>query len=221
MNSMIPTVCFFLILGFFQRAPGTGAGESESISGHVFYKNGSPVKDANVEVHYFGGMAMILPTTQTDAHGYFSISSLQVGEVVVSASKVDEGFPNAAIAMYGRKGYTSLKRIDTASVEALEDMNLRFIDPDAVIDWTVQSAATHAPIEGAGFTVSWSDDPRIFYRSSISKDGNFQFVLPKHRVTVKITAPGFADWFYTDEHNHLHNLFMKPGARDRRIIYLK
>jgi hypothetical protein len=221
MNSGILYVFCLMILAVVQAASDMPNSKAGTVFGHVLYRDGSPVKDAEVELHFFGPVGGILaPSTRTDEKGYFSLSPPPLGDGVVTASKVSEGYPNAAIALYGREGYTSLRRIDVKEGVLFEEINLRFGEPDAVIEWIIQSAVTQEPIKNARYAISWSDNPQISSSSSVSEDGRLIFVLPKHPVFVKITAPGFADWSYTDDHTRGQTLMLKPGTRQQRIVLL-
>ena len=100
-----------ILLGFAQAvfSPLSGGG---TVAGHVFYNNGSPVMGAQVEIHYFNAGSIASSPTLTDERGYFSLSAPSLGAAVVSASKVSEGFPNAALALYSR-GATPASRTST------------------------------------------------------------------------------------------------------------
>jgi hypothetical protein len=221
MNGGVLYCCCLILLGFAQPISNVPNGKATVVSGHVLYRDGSPVKDAEVEVHFFAPVGGILPPpVRTDEKGYFSISPPPLGEGVVTASKVSEGYPNAAMALYGREGYTSLRRIAVKEGVVFDEIDLRFGEPDAVIEWAIQSAVTREPVKKVRYTISWLDDPDMFCSSSVSENGRFIFVIPKHPVFVKITAPGFADWSYRDEHTGRQALLMRPGTRDQRVVLL-
>jgi hypothetical protein len=221
MNNWILSCCL-LLLGYAQIESSQPNRKSGVISGHVLYKDGSPVNGAKVKIYYFGGVDTIFPlSTRTDEKGYYSFTPPPFGKGVLSASKVGEGYPDAELAIYGRTGFEQLPRVDVKEGVVFEPIDLKFGEPDAWIEWTVLSDVTHEPIKNARYTVSWSDDPRMIAGDSIDVTGRFSCVLPKHSVTLKITAPGYADWVYRDEKTGSQSLLIKPATHDQRTVFLK
>jgi hypothetical protein len=211
----------YIQAGFTQATHETGI-----ITGHVLYKDGSPVNKAEVQIHFFGSYKTINQlSTQTDEKGYFSLTPPLYGDGVITASKISEGYPDAALALFGRalfRGtYTSLREINLQQGAVFDPIDLKFGEPDAWIEWTVQSDFTQDPIKNARYTISWSDNPGIMASSSIGPTGQFIFVLPKHPVTIKISAPGFEDWSYRDEKTGSQALMMTPGTHEQRIVSLR
>jgi hypothetical protein len=196
---------------------------SPRVAGHVFYKDGTPVKGADVEVHFYyrpTGAILQETGTKTDEKGYFSIAVPPNGEGVVSASKASEGYPNAALAIYGRTGYASIQRVNITAATVLDNIKLRFGGPDATVEFKVQAANSNENISTAHVQISLSNQPDIFSLSSVSKDGSFSFVLPKSPVIVKVSAPQFTDWTYTDPSGKGNTLLVKPGTHQQIVVLL-
>ena len=189
-----------------------------SISGKVVDSKGVPVADAHVYAigPSWGGP---VPGAVTGLDGSFHIKWQPFGKGVVSASKVEAGFPDARMALYNGWTYASIAQID-ATPGANIQVNLQFSEPDALIEWQVMSKADQAAIPRATYRIEWSDDPKMFWSGSIQGDGSLRFVLPKHPVLVRIQVPGFTDWISTDNAAFGGPLLLKPGTIDRRIILL-
>ncbi len=192
-----------------------------SVSGYVTYMDGSPVDGAEVEVHSFEGASGIRPApARTNKVGYFKVDNAPVEEGVVTASKIDEGFPNAALALYGRSGYASLKRIDVKPGVRLESITLKFLKPDAILHLEVRDVNTRRAVEDARILIAWPDDPDAMTSQAVPENGAFEFVLPKHRVAIKVTAPAYADWTYKDGTNGAASLSATPGSHVQITAFL-
>jgi hypothetical protein len=220
MNISILGRIFIVLCAFLPTAANRLETNSPTIAGHVLYKDGTPVKDADVEIHFYGPTGAILPEAKTDKNGYFSIAAPPYGDGVVSASKVSEGYPNAALAFYGRTGYTSMQRVNIRDTTVIDNIELRFGEPDATIAFTIQAADTHENVSNARVQIALSSQPDISGSYSVSKEGRFSFVLPKSPVLVKITALGFADWSYAGQSGKGNALLMKPGTNQQIVVLL-
>jgi hypothetical protein len=218
--SILGRIC--IVLCTYTLAASNGfESNSPRIAGHVLYKDGTPVKDADVEIHFFyRPTGAILPEARTDKNGYFSIVPPSYGDGVVSASKVSEGYPNAALAFYGNTGYTSTRRVNITATTVIDNIELRFGEPDATIDFTIQAADTHENVSTASVQIALSNQPDILDISPVTKEGKFSFVLPKSPVIIKVTAPRFVDWSYTDRSGKGNALLMKPGSHQQIVVLL-
>jgi hypothetical protein len=219
--SLISLLLYFFLLGAKQESAHQPGDRTAKVSGHVLYKEGTPVKDAEVKIYFFAAQGAILPETRTDEKGSFSLNIPPWGEGVISGMKVGEGYPDAALALYGKGGYGSTKPINSTEGMSPAEVELRFSEPDAVIEWVIQSADKHDPVKNARYSIAWSDDPKILYSTSISEDSRFGFVLPKHPVSIKITAPGFKDWSSADDPSLGPAVLLKPGRHQQRVIFLQ
>jgi hypothetical protein len=220
-SGLISFLLCLLLFGAAQESTCQSGDGTAKVSGHVLYKDGTPVKGAKVTVYSFGPQAAIVPRARTDERGFFSLNFPPFGQGVISAMKISEGYPDAAMALYGRGGYESVKPINATEGVIPIEIELKFGDPDAVIEWTIQSADKHEPVKNARYSLAWSDDPKILYSTTIPENSRFTFVLPKHPVSIKITAPGFADWSSGDDPSLGQAVLLKPGRHQQRVISLK
>jgi hypothetical protein len=166
---------------------------SLQLKGHVIYTSGVPVKQARVVFWSFGAVGAIQPITQTDDDGAFSLDVSTVGPGALSASKVNEGYPDAELAFYGNSGYRSLQVIETRSYVSGQNVELVFGDPQKTISWIVIDADTGEAVKGARAVLQASENPAITGSETIREGEPFLFVLPRSPVKIRITAPGYAD----------------------------
>ena len=190
------------------------------IHGTVLDSHGSPVANATVRFFPFASaIGMLNVDTITGSDGSFVLKLQPFGKGILSAYKTIAGFPDAEMALYGRLAYPSVAQID-ARPEADIHIDLKFSEPDALIEWTVVAKTTQAPIPRASYTIEWSDDSKTMASSTIPPSGFFRLVLPKHPVVIHIEAPGFKDWASTDASAFGQTLILTPGTIDRRLIML-
>jgi hypothetical protein len=189
---------------------------SGSISGHVFYEDGSPVVGAEVELHSFQAVEGILPSpAYTDKNGAYRIDNPVVGQGVLSASKVSEGFPDAALRIYGKfgeTGYPSLKELTITPGSVLRDEALRFSAPDAILELRVVDGKSSQPI-AAQVAIGLLEDPNPMITETIAEGTTFTFVIPKHPITVRVSAPGYNDWSYLNSTTRRKSLSAPLGTR--------
>jgi hypothetical protein len=197
---------------------------ADSISGHVFYQDGSPVEGAEVDWHSFRAVEGILPTPiYTDKKGAYRIDSPILGEGVLSASKVSEGFPNAALRIYGKfgeTGYSSIKSLNLKPGVPLYDQNLRFSKPDAVLTLRVIDEKTSRSIN-AQVAIGLPDDPSPMLTDTITEGAAFEFVIPKRAITLRLSAPGYSDWAYRDKLTGRNELSASPGTKIDLVAALR
>ena len=192
-----------------------------TVEGRVVDNHGVPVAKAEVAFYSYGGAhSGPLPTAVTAADGSFVFHMQPLGPGAVSASKPEAGFPNAAMALYG-KGRPSEQRINATVAASPIHVDLSFEEPDAVVEWKVLSKADQKPVRSVAFSVAWSDDPKIYMRGGVSNTGILKFVLPKHPVLIRIGAPGFRDWTSADSPEFRGAVSFTPGTKDERTILLE
>jgi len=202
------------------RAQAGPAVAEATISGKVVDSQGSPVANADVSFFPFAGAIGTLKLdTTTASDGSFVLRLQPFGKGVVSAYKTIAGFPDAEMALYGRWAYPSVAQIDATPGTDIH-IDLKFSEPDALIEWTVVSATTQTPIPRASYTIEWSDDPKTMASSTIPTDGFFKLVLPRHPVVIHIEAPEFKNCTSTDASAFGLPLVLRPGTVDKRFIML-
>jgi hypothetical protein len=214
MKSIVITILCLCVSWTVERGFAQSA-QAGTIQGHVFRQDGSTISGAEVEIHPFAAIEGILPPPAvTDEHGFFQIVFPAVGQAWVTASKIKEGYPNAALALYGRGGYDSLKQVDLKAGEVV-NVDLRFREPNATIEFVVVSAVSRHSVENARILIELTDDPDAMVSTSVSRGGIFDFVLPRRAVAVTISAPGYSNWYFHNEKSGSRKLLAKVGTQIR------
>jgi hypothetical protein len=185
-------IAFFML---FPSVAALSSAQDATLSGHVYYKNGSPAVGATVEVHAFAPTGGILPPpVLTDNEGKFTIVYPPLGRGTLSASKVSEGFPNLDLAIYGRSAFSQLMQVDLTPGLEMSDISLKLADPYEVIKFGVVDGQTGGTLTSARIYIQLSDDDRAMVSSTIDETGEYILCLPHHDLLVRISAPGYSDW---------------------------
>jgi hypothetical protein len=198
----------------------TPATDEVTVEGRVVDNHGVPVAKAEVGFFPYSGFTGILRGGITATDGTFVFQMPPLGEGSIGAWKLEAGFPDARWAIYGKKDRPSVRKINATVAASPIHVELRFEEPDAMVEWKVLSKADHSPVRSVTYSVAWSDDPEIYVQSSTSDTGIFKFVLPQHPVLIKIGAPGFRDWTSADSWFG-GPVLLKPGTKDERTILLE
>lgn len=197
------------------------AADEVTVEGKVVDSQGVPVAKAQVAFYpYSGGHSGPFPGAVTADDGSFVMHMQPLGEGAVSAWKIEAGFPNAVMTLYG-KGRPSEQKINATVAASPIHVDLSFEDPDAVVDWKVLSKADKSPVRSVTYSVAWSDDPKVYLRGATSDIGVFKFVLPRHPVQITVGAPGFRDWTSAGSGEFGGPVSFTPGTKDERTILLE
>jgi hypothetical protein len=208
---------FLLPLQVSQSDPHPLA-DKVTVMGRVLDSNGRPV--ANAMVSAYPPSAELHPCTRTAADGTFVFQVDPFGAGVVTASKPEDGYLELGSTLYGKR-VESTRPINATLAASPIQVELRFEERDAVIEWTVVSKTDRSPVSQIDYSVTWSDDPHVFIRGGrVVTGGVFTFVLPKHPVLITVGAKGFRDWNSAESRDFGGPVLFTLGTKDVRTILL-
>lgn len=208
-NTWKRSTALFFLAGWLLPAALT----QTTIQGHVRYRDGSPVRGARVEFIPFAAYSGILPEPGvTNDNGEFRLTFPSVGEGWLTASKVNEGFPDAAQTLYGRGGYESVRSIDLHPNQTVT-ADLQFGSPNATVEVEAVDSHSGKPISTARILIEWPDNSENMVSETIPSSGRLLLVLPRHPVTMVVTAPGYLPWKYRDSDTLSSGLQAEPGSQ--------
>jgi len=183
-----------LLLECSAQTPGKA-----TVSGHVHYANGNPVENAVVDFKCFCPLGAVLPPpAHTDKHGSFALVYPALGEGLLTASKESEGFPDTTNALY-RGSSPSYVPVHLKGGAVIRGMNLNFALPRPLLKLTVVDKVSRLPVRNARILIGWPDDPNIMFSTIVRTDGTFAMVLPKHPISITVSAPARNVWRYRDQ----------------------
>lgn len=165
-----------------------------TITGVVERANGSLEKGAAVTFWPYGPSRGPEMNTVTDEKGEFSLTISYIGPGSLSASKVDEGYPDAVLAFYGLRDHKSVQEISPKG-SSISGVLLEFDEPAPRIELAVRPQGIK--VGSVVITVRSNLRPNIYGSTTWDTAQIWTFVLPKDPVTITVTAPDHEVWNYT------------------------
>jgi hypothetical protein len=198
------------------RPDSTGA-----VSGKVFGADGRPIIDAEVlaQSRDYGNQA--LGRAWTNAQGEFLITDLAPGLYTIQTRKDDDGYPNSFFNLYdeGDPIETSVRVLPGSTSEGV--VIYRTVKA-AFLEGRVFDSLTHMPIKHAQVTVRRVDKSDRFLTSGLNglveTAGAFKVLVPPLPVTLKVSSPGYVDWYYTESNQRRPGSLLLVSGTTRRIV---
>jgi hypothetical protein len=204
------------------------AGEAQpgEIRGRVVDALGQPVPKAKLHVLKFGsdfnGRVVFY---MADAQGNFSIKGLAPGAYNVYVSAAEEGYADTDYLFYSGKE-RSVPEAVVSEQQPTPFLTVHVGPKAATLAGHVVNAVTGAPIGDATMTFNRPENQLMFLRTSLNQPevkGGFNFLLPSAPLTIKVTAPGYANWYYQNEgsRNQMDLLTLEPGRTKELIVRMR
>jgi len=175
------------------------ANASLIVTGRVVDVDGHPIDKVHVcavlMLAHEGGSQP--PCTSTDADGNFSIALQQAGRYGLIATKIHEGYLEPI-----RDSPDSVTRkmtmVKVEEQKTFEPVTIRLRKSGKVAGQVVD-AETGLPVENISVDMCYEDPlKRCTGVERKYGEGKFQVFAPGKPFTVKISSPGYEDWFAND-----------------------
>jgi hypothetical protein len=168
-----------------------------AVEGRVVDADGHPVVGATVEVGPVDQPVVpgTLPRTTTDQQGNFFLDGVPPGTHMIYASKETEGYPSPYLAFFG-VGNTATPKVTVENKQVTEKVEVRLGPKAASLGGEIKDADTHQPVDSAEIILSREDNPENYFSFGPSQDGKFQRLIPPAPLRMKVSAPGYEDWYY-------------------------
>jgi hypothetical protein len=196
------------------------------IRGRVVDAQGQPVPKAKLHVLKFGsdfnGRVVFY---MADAQGNFSIKGLAPGAYNVYVSAVEEGYADTDYLFYSGKE-RSVPEAVVSEQQPTPFLTVHVGPKAANLAGHVVNAVTGAPIGNATMTFNRPESQLMFLTTSLNQPdvkGGFNFLLPSAPLTIKVTAPGYANWYYQNEgsRKQMDLLTLEPGRTKELIVRMR
>ena len=195
-------------------APGYGA-----IEGRVLDEKGHPVSGAKVSSMILDYPPGRLFSAETDAQGHFSLRYARPGRNAVYVGKEDEYYPDTFLSPFVDAKLVPVVNVVEQSVT--EGVEVRLPPRGGKVVAEVIDASTQQPVAGARVTLCRADNPdRCQTINDSSPTGHFSQLIPSMPVTIKVSAPGFEDWWYTESGSTKTSKFLVPPGAVKGISIL-
>ncbi len=176
-----------------ESGPAFGA-----IEGQVVDSEGRPLAGAAVEVRPADQtiVAGALPVAYTDDQGKFFLDGIAPGTHMIYAAKEDDGYPSTFLAFFVADA-SSIPKVTVYNKRVTEGTLVRLGPKAARLAGRIVDASTGQPIEEAEIVLYREDNPENYFSFGLNMDaGRFQRLIPPIGFRMKISSPGYADWFY-------------------------
>ncbi len=205
-------------------APADSGPVFGAIEGRVLDQEGKALSGAIVEIDPVDEpvVANSLPRTTTDEQGRFFLDGIPTGTHLVYASKEEEGYPPAYMAFFvGDK--ESIPKVTVHNKEVAEGVEVRLGPKASRVVGQVKDAETGRPVEGAEIIFYRENNPESYFSFGLNEEGKFQQLIPSAPLRMKVSAPGYEDWYYgkggLKEQSEV--IQMAPNTTKEFTIYLR
>lgn len=182
-----------------------------AIVGRVLDAEGHPIIGMTVLAERSDIIIRPTPRAWTNKEGEFAIEGLMPGLYTLNTRKDEDGYPHTAFNFYD-EGETVQPAVQVYAHQTTQNVIIQRGLKAAVLEGRVTEVTTNRPIQGAQITVRRVDHPERFLSTGLfwhGVDGGFRFLVPSLAFTLKVSAPGYEDWYYR-----------KPGEGNRAGAFL-
>lgn len=194
-----------------------------SISGQVVDPDGKPVAGATVSafgVRYHMGKE---PYAESDEQGRFLIERVRPELYSVSASKEEDGYPDASHQLYSF-GSVQPPQVNVYPQQTTPDVVVQLLPKCPRLEISLVDSKTRRKVwKGASVTIRRVDNPRAYLTAGVGDEETSAFLAPNAPFTIEVTAPGYKKWRYkgTDFSGQAEVLSLKPSEKKRITVSLE
>ena len=186
------------------------ASQFGAIEGHIVDETGRGIAGAMVTAIPAG---QIGPVTQTvaraDAHGRFMLIDLPPGTYLLYAAKEEAGYLSTSYSFFVVNP-AAIPKVSVLAQQITQDVVIRLGAKAARLVGRVLDAETGQPIQRAEMMLIRADDPGKYHLTGPNKAGGiFQLIVPTVPFKIKVSAPGYRDWYYGSD-----------GTREKSYVML-
>lgn len=206
----------------FQHHDREGVAGCGVIAGQVLDETGSPVAGATVSSMITDRPPRArLKSSLTDEQGRFILTCAQPGSNRVYVSKEDQYYPNTFLSPFVDAKLIPL--VDVLEQGVTEGVEVHLPPRGAKVVAHVIDTVTQQPVDGARMTFCKSDDPsKCLTINATSPNAEFATLVPSIRLAVKVSAPGYQNWYYKEGNASSRiNILLTPGSIKGLTVHLR
>lgn len=199
-----------------------------AIQGRVVNDQGKPVSGARVVAMPLGPGGGLMPMTRTDKRGRFLFHGLSKKEYGLYAFK--EKKASRLIFAHHFSNDPRVVRVTVQDHETIKDVELQLLPRQARVLGQFVNADTGRPVEtgqlrlchfGLVSCTKGGCDECVFLPAN-RPQGAFWHLAPANiSLTLRVSVPGYEDWYYRNGSKQLEPLVLAPGELKRLEITLR
>ena len=177
-----------------------GASDWVQVSGTVFDSSGQPLANAEISVFPMDmAVSGPLPGAQTDANGRYLLRTPRFqGRTRLCAYKDSAGYPNTQYLLYESPSEHMLE-LHLQAGSNLHKMDIHLGEPDGVLKLNILDMQTGNPVIRAQVVMHRTDEKPAISSNTVPPSGEYIAALPEAPIQIKVSAPGYRDWTYSDD----------------------
>ena len=198
-----------------------------AIEGRVLDTQGNPIAGAKVDTYPLDRPDASAPpityVAYTDEKGRFFLDGVLPGRHMVYASKEDQGYPDTFFAFFVADP-EAVPKVSVSDKQVTQGVDIRLGEKAAKLVGRVMDARTGQPVEDAEIIFYRADNPSISYTTGPNEsEGRFRRLIPSIPFKIKVSAPGYEDWYYRKEgaQDQADVLLLAPNAVEELNISLR
>lgn len=190
------------------------------IQGYVVDAQGQPVSEAIVHASMDNLEKGLIPSTETDEKGFYSLV-VRTGAYTVYSGKKSAGYPETLDPIYGEA--IRYVKVQVKKDQVISGVTLKLGSPLGKLSGTISDASTNNPITDAHITLHSVDKPAYNFVTNVDENGHFQIVAPPTPFTIEVSAEGYEKWRYKGIGigNQMNVLEISSGSSHNLLITLR
>jgi len=194
---------------------------SAVVEGQVLNLEGSPIPDADVlavaiGIRDRGRTARVRASRQ----GQFSLGLDRPGRYVVLASQEKEGYASAFFPTYGVPA-VPLPEVFVDESQTLHSVVIRLGPKPGKFAGRVFDAVTGQPVEKGQVELQVRSLSNALLRQRPYSRGQFQFWAPPSLFSLRVSAPGYEDWYGNGSKEQPETFAIQLGDRQEITVLLR
>jgi hypothetical protein len=171
---------------------------SGEVAGRVLDTEGCGVSKTTVFADKSDAPMGKRPYGYTDEQGNFLIKVWAPGTYLIYASKEEDGYPPTH-STFHFVGSIVPPQITVKDEQVTSGVVVRLGPKTARLTGHILDSATNEIIKNAQITLRRVDNPDYMFSTGPGINGQLNILVPSVPFTMKVTAPGYEDWYYRNE----------------------
>jgi hypothetical protein len=191
------------------------------VEGQVLNLEGSPIPEADVCAIAIGVQDQgRIPRTRANSEGRFTLKIERPGSYLISAWHEDDGYPNPALSAYGPPA-VPVPEVVVDQRQARQAITVRVGPRAGSLCAAILDGETNRPVEGGRVELRQSSNWAAFRMDVPWTKGQFQLLAPTGLFSLRVSAPGYEDWYGSGSKEQPQLFAVEAGDRQEIVVRLR